>query len=98
MASTTDSKAFKSPRAGTLQNLYIHTNNTAGNGNNVVYTLLINGVASALTVTLASTSPDGNDTAHSVVINKGDLISLRVTKAASVGTAPTDVTGSVELL
>jgi hypothetical protein len=98
LAATADTRTFKAPRLGKLRNLYIHVNNTAGNGNNIVYTILINGVASTLTVTLASTAADGNDLTNVVDVAEGDLISLRVTKAASVGTAPTNVTATAELL
>lgn len=89
--------SFKVPRAGTMRNLYVHVNNTAGNGNNVVYTVRKNGADTALVVTLASTSADGNDTTDAVAVAQGDLLSLKVTKAASVGTAPTDVLVTLDI-
>lgn len=88
---------IRAPRAMTIRNLYIRHNTPAGNGNNIVYTLRVNGVASALTVTLASTSNNGADTTRSVVVNAGDLLDIAVTKAASVGTAPTGVTATLEV-
>jgi hypothetical protein len=85
------------PRAGTLKNFYVRHNITAGNGNPIVYTIRINGVGSALTVSLNSTTADGNDLANTVGVAKGDLIDVIITKAAAVGASPRDVTVSVEL-
>jgi hypothetical protein len=88
---------FKAPKAGTLRNLFVHANVTAGNGNNIVYTVRINGVDSTLTVTLASTSADASDTTHAPTVAQGDLISLKVTKASSVATGPSDVIVTCDL-
>jgi hypothetical protein len=87
---------FRVPRAGTLRNLRVRHNTGAGNGNNIVYTLRVNGVASTLTVTLASTANDGSDLVNTVGVSAGDLVDIRVTKASSVGSSPQDITASVE--
>lgn len=87
---------FKVTRAGTLKNMRVHANTTAGNGNAIVYTLRVNGVASTLTVSLASTTADGSDLTHSVVVAAGDSVDIEVTKAASVATSPSDITVTME--
>jgi len=87
---------FRVVRAGTFQNLRIRHNVPAGNGNAIVYTLRVNGVPSALTVSLASTATDGSDLANNVVVAVGDLIDIEVTKAAGVGSSPTNITATVE--
>jgi hypothetical protein len=87
---------FRIPRAGTLQNMRVRANTTAGNGNNIVYTLRVNSVATALAVTMASTSADGSDTTDTVSVAAGDLIDVEVTKAASVGTSPTGIVCTME--
>jgi hypothetical protein len=87
---------FRLPFACTLKNLRIRQVG-AGNGNNVVFTLRLNGAGTALAVTLASTGTDGGPDTDSVSGAAGDLIDIEVTKAASVGTSPSDVTAIVEM-
>lgn len=88
---------YKSPVAGTAKNLYIVHNNPAGNGGTITYTLRINGVATALTVGVPSTSASGVDNVHTVAIAVGDLIDIQVTKAGSIGTSPTNVCASFQI-
>jgi hypothetical protein len=85
------------PAAGVLRNLYVHANDPGGNGNDVVYTVRVNGVASSLAVTLASTGSTGSDVANSVAVAKGDLVDIEVTKAAAIGSSPNDVVATWEL-
>ena len=94
--SPTSPPAFRVPRAGTLRNLYLRQNTTAGNGNNIVYTLRVNGVATALAVTIASTTQQAANTTNTVAVVAGDRIDVEITKAASVGTGPSDVTAVME--
>jgi hypothetical protein len=75
----------------------VRQNTGAGNGNAIVYTVRKNGVATALTCSLASTANDSNDVAHTVAFAQGDLIDIMITKALSVGTSPSNVVASVEL-
>ena len=84
------------PRACTLKNMRVRHNTTAGNGNNIVYTVRKNGTATALTVTLASTASDGSDTTNTVSFAAGDLIDIEVTKASSIGTSPSNITVTIE--
>jgi hypothetical protein len=74
----------------------VHCGAATGNGNTAVYTLFLNGVATALTVTLASNVTDGSDLVHTVAVAAGDLLSLEVTKAASLGTPPKNIIVSFE--
>jgi hypothetical protein len=83
-------------RAGTLQRLRVHVENPGGNGLPVVYTVAVNGVPTALTVSLASTGTDASDLVNTVPVLAGDLVTLLVTKAASVGTGPMDVVATCE--
>lgn len=84
------------PRSGTLRNMRVLHNGTSGNGNPIVYTLRINGVASALSVSLASTAAVGSDLVSTVAVLAGDRIDVEITKAASVGSSPSNVTLSIE--
>jgi hypothetical protein len=88
---------YRSPRAGILRNLRIRQNTGAGNGNSIVYTVRVNGVASALSVSMASTANDGGPDTDTVAVAAGDLIDIEVTKAASVATSPSDIVATMEL-
>lgn len=88
---------WRSPRSGTAKNMRVRHNVTAGNGNDIVYTLRVNGVASALTVTLASTATDGSDLVNTVPIAAGDLLDIIVTKAAGIAASPTNITAVMEM-
>lgn len=87
---------WRSPRAGTLQNLRVRHNTTAGNGNAIVYTVRVNGIASALTVSLASTSSDGSDLVNTVAVAAGDLLDIEVTKALDITSSPSNIMASLE--
>lgn len=89
---------FRAPRAGTLRNLRVQVRAGAGNGNTIVYTLRVNGAASALTASLASTGTSTSDLVNTVAVAAGDLLDLEVTKGAAVGTSPTDIVTSVEFV
>jgi hypothetical protein len=88
---------YRAPSAGTLKNLRVRHNVIAGNGNAIVYTIRINGVASTLLVSMASTASDGSDLVNTIAVAAGDLIDLQITKAASVGTSPSDILAIVEI-
>jgi hypothetical protein len=87
---------FRAPRAGTLRNMRVRHNITAGDGDPIVYTMRINSVASLLTVSLASTASDGSDLVNTVAVAAGDLVDLEVTKADAVGTSPSDIIATME--
>jgi hypothetical protein len=87
---------YRVPRAGTLKNMRVRHNTTGGNGNAIVYTLRVNGVASALSISLASTATDGSDLVNSVTVAAGDLIDIEVTKAATIGTSPSATIAAME--
>lgn len=76
------------PIAGTIKNLYVNRYSSApSSGQSCSYTLMVNGVASALTLTISDTATTGSDTTHSVSVNAGDLISIRCAGSASAGVA-----------
>jgi len=89
---------YRAPAACKLRNMRVRHNTPAGNGLAVVYTLRINGVASALTVSMASTATDGSNLVNTVAVAAGDLIDIEVTKAASIGATPNDIVCAVEVI
>jgi hypothetical protein len=85
-------------RAGTLQNFFVHHNTANGNGGTVVYTVMVNGAATAITATLATGAVGtASDVANTVAVAQGDLVSIRVTKAANVTNGNVDVTAMLEV-
>ncbi len=77
---------------GSLSQMRVKHNGAGGNANTIVYTLRKNGVATAVTVTVAANSTTVvADTTNSVTVALGDLLDIEVTKGASVGTSPADV-------
>lgn len=72
------------PVSGTLKNLYIGLDVNAGATPNVV-TVYVNGVASALTASIATGTAVAHDTTHAVAVSAGDTISLKFTGAADGG-------------
>jgi hypothetical protein len=89
------------PSAGTIQNLFVRHNTTNGNGNSVDYTVMKNGVATAVTVTLATGAVgQASDTTNTVAFAQGDRITLRAVKAATLGGGggSLDVEASVEFI
>jgi hypothetical protein len=83
-------------RDGTLRNLHVYQNVPAGNGNNIVYTVRVNGVPTLLAVTMASTASSGAELVESVPVSRGDLVDIEVTKALSIGSSPSDIVASME--
>lgn len=74
------------PRAGTFRNLFARHCAVAGNGNNVVYTFSVNGVAQPLTVTLATGAiGQASNLINSFVVAQGDRVRIRAFKAAAIG-------------
>jgi hypothetical protein len=86
---------WRTPRAGTISTLRVRQEVGAGNGNPIVYTLRVNGVASILTVSMLSTANDGSDLINSVVVVAGDLLDFEVTKAADIAASPTGIVAVV---
>ena len=95
-ASTTQLR-YVVPRSGIVRNMYVRHNVGNGNGNDIVYTLHVNGVASSLTVTLASTGTQGSNLTDSVAISAGDEIDVVVTKALAITTSPENIMVSLEI-
>lgn len=99
----TVSMQMVAPYAGTLRDFYVRHNSADGNGNSIVYTVRVGPpagpmVATAITVSLATGAiGQGSDLANSVAVAAGDIIDIEVTKAASVGNSPDDITATIDL-
>ena len=86
-------------RDGFLRFMYVRHGNPDGNGRDVVYTVRVNSVAAALTVTLASTGSQASDLANVVPVSAGDTIDIEITKPnGNIGNSPDGVTVQCEFL
>jgi len=88
---------FQLPRGGTIRNMTVTQNVTNGNGNDIVYTLRLNNVATALSVTMASTDFSGINMMDSADADALDLIDIEVTKAVAIAQSPVNIVLTLEL-
>ena len=72
--------------AGVLRNLQLILSAAPGAGTSVIATVLVNGVASALAITIANTATSGTDT-DSVAVAAGDKVVLQFTRTGVPATA-----------
>ena len=90
---------YRASRAGTLRNLRVRHNSSTGNGNSVVYTVFVAGVATAITATLASGAiGDASDLANTAAVAAGDLLQVRASKAVSIGAGGVSVMVDLEFV
>ena len=86
------------PRAGTLQNLFVRHNASAGNGVPVTYTVFVNGVATPLAVTVPTMFVgEVGDTVDSVVVAQGDRVTIEISKPGSIGGGGVKAVATLEL-
>lgn len=93
---TADAAArYRVPTNGKVRNLRVRQIGGAGAGN-ITYTVRKNGVATAVTVTVAAATVDGSDLVNEAEFAAGDLIDIEVTKDAAIATSPNPVQLVVE--
>jgi hypothetical protein len=80
------------PFAGNIQKMYI-SHGTPTGADNLVYTVLKNNVATALTATVSSGASGGSDLVNTVAVVAGDALALRVTGNTLVGRVVTTRVG-----
>lgn len=95
-AETTET-AYRMPAAGTAQNLRVRARVAGTGAATLTYTLMVNGSPSSLSVAMSNTAQDGSDLVNTVSLSAGDLISIRVTKSASLSSDPDDIVASLEV-
>lgn len=86
------------PSCGVLRNFSVLQNIPEGNGNLIVYTVKVSGVATPLVVSLSSTANYGVNTSVAIPVNAGDYISIMVEKALAIGKSPRNVATVVDLV
>lgn len=83
-------------RSGTIRNLSMRNRLVGVGAALMTFTVLLNGVATALTFSTAPTAASGFDSVNTVPVVAGDFIELRVTKAAAITTSPVDIEVAVD--
>ena len=97
IASLTDTLQYIAPSNVTLRDLFVRHNSAAGNGNDVIYTVFVNGVATALLVPLATGAVgDASNVVDTAAVLQGDRISIQASKAAGVGGGQIDTQVSLK--
>ena len=84
------------PRPGTIKNMHVRHSTPTGNGNDVTYTALKNGVDTSVTVTMASTDASGSDSVNTEDYVKGERLAIKATKPLNIGNGALDVTVTLE--
>ena len=78
--------SITAPRGGTLRNLFVRHHAFTANANTVTYTVQVNGVDTALAVTLGVNAvATASNVANAIRIAQGDRITIKVTKSGSIG-------------
>lgn len=86
-------------RPGTIRNLRARVNGAGTDSQTVTFTVRKNGVDQALVATIDNAATgNATDLTHSFTVAAGDLLSIKVTKAAIVTAGQTFVTGTVEVV
>lgn len=60
----------------TLKNFYVNLGTAPGSGNDYTFTLIKNGVPTALTLNISDTNTSNSDTTHAINLSDGDLLSI----------------------
>jgi hypothetical protein len=84
-----------SARAGTLSNMRVNQILT-GTGGNITYTVRINGVDTALSVTMTAGTAVASNLVNAVSVAAGDTVDVRVTKASTISLSPSDIVLTME--
>ena len=84
-ATASESQSKIPVKAGTLRNLVISVDTALG-GISVTYTIHVNGVATALTATLAAGATQALDTTHTVAVADGDSVSCETVSSGASST------------
>lgn len=80
-------------RAGLLKGFtVIHAGSAGGDGDDIVYTVMKNGVSTGISVTIASDSGTAvTDSTNYAFVSAGDYVTIQVTKATDITTSPTQI-------
>ena len=81
-AASTTEYLVPCPIAGKLSKLYVK-GTSALSGDSCVFVVQVDGVASALTCTMANGATSANDTTHTVSVTAGQTLSVKATAGAS---------------
>jgi hypothetical protein len=90
--------SFRIPSNGILRKLRVRHNSPGFSPNVVIYTVHVNGVATALSATLPANGADASDLVDNINVSAGDLIDLVMTKPVNLGgSSNLNVTVSLEV-
>jgi hypothetical protein len=73
-------------------------NNPGTGAATITYTVLVNGIATALAVSMLPTASTAQNTVDSVSVVAGDQITIRIEKSAAIASAIRQITVMVEFI
>jgi len=88
------------PRGGILKNFFVRHNLPAGNGNDIIYTVMVNAVATSISSTIPS-NLNGfgeQDIINTVSVGQGDEIAIRAGIAVDVSLSPAHIYATLGFL
>lgn len=84
------------PTVGSFRKLYVQLSADPGTAPDAYsFTLIVDGVSSALTTTIVADNTDGNDTEHTVDVTAGQLVNIEVTPVDTPTVVPIVAIGMV---
>ena len=76
------------PYTCTIRNLYLRSDVPAGAGETFIYTIMLNGIATAITGTIGGAAAvEANDLVNAIAVALGDEISLRIVASLNAAVA-----------
>lgn len=67
---------IEAPRNGRARRLHVEIETAPGVGNTILFTLLVNGIASTISVLIAGVATAGDDLVNQVTIAEGDVLAM----------------------
>lgn len=93
---TTTVKEIAVPRPGTLRNAFLLVRSPSSNPTDMTYTVQVNGVDTALAITIPGNVGAGSNVIDSVAVPQGARVGVKVTKAGDVSPGVIDVSFTAE--
>lgn len=89
--------SWRCPADGNIEALFVSHTDLGAAAEPVVYTVMVNGVATSVSCTVNANAASGSDVANTAAVLQGQLVTVRVTKAGTLTTAPTRITATFQV-
>ena len=72
---------------GVIRNLFIELDTAPGGADTQIFTVMVNGAPTAITLTITGAQLAGNDIVNQVAVAPGDLVTVRIVSSATAAGA-----------